>query len=214
MKKYLLLIFLFILMGCATSYEPVTHPDQRILFEGFSFYLPSGENWEVFHETLEDNLFLETFGKFTYKFKIFKKTAVGQNQAPEKAEKIYVNATKREFAAMNFDHVDALRGLMKAISNYYTRAGDVVLKSDLFDEEFKGMICVKNTNKKEGIYRQRSGSRLAMIVHVQRYGCVHPRHPNQVIGLRFEQFAPKGQTLTDFQNEVDQFFRSLKVEGN
>ena len=88
MKKYLLLIVLFIFMGCATSFEPVTQPDQRILFEGFSFNLPSGENWEIFHETLEDKLFLETFGQYTRFSKVFKKTVIGQNQEPEKAEKI------------------------------------------------------------------------------------------------------------------------------
>ncbi len=47
MKKYLLLVVLFIFIGCMSlSYDPITNPDKRIVFEGLSFLPPNGENWE------------------------------------------------------------------------------------------------------------------------------------------------------------------------
>lgn len=47
MKKYLLLVVLFIFIGCVSlSYDSITSPDKRIVFEGLSFLPPNGENWE------------------------------------------------------------------------------------------------------------------------------------------------------------------------
>jgi len=47
MKKYLLLVVLFIFIGCMSlSFDPITNPDKRIVFEGLSFLPPNGENWE------------------------------------------------------------------------------------------------------------------------------------------------------------------------
>ena len=108
LKRYPCLVILFALMGCVTvAYQPVTHPDQRILFEGFSFLPPNGENWEVTRDPLERNLTFETWGRYTLKVKVFKKSIVRPNQAPGEAEIWKASVNKYEFAIMKFE-IDTL----------------------------------------------------------------------------------------------------------
>jgi len=115
MKRYLLLVVLLIFIGCARTspYAPVAHPDQRIVFEGLSFYLPKGENWEMATKPVA-RIVHEEFGRSTLKVKIFKKTIVGQNQKPEKQETIWAEVVKYEFALLDFNHVDGLRDLIQS----------------------------------------------------------------------------------------------------
>ena len=79
MKKYLLFIVLLTLFGCGTiSYEPVTHLNQRILFEGFSFFPPNGDKWEETSAPLELDMINEVYGPLTFKIKGFKRLWMGE----------------------------------------------------------------------------------------------------------------------------------------
>ena len=117
MKQYLLLVFFFTFIGCmgihSLPYEPIARSGQRIQFEGLSFFPPKGESWEMATKPVA-RIVHEEFGRSTLKVKFFKKTIVGQNQKPDKQETIWAVVVKHEFALLNFNHADGLRGLIQS----------------------------------------------------------------------------------------------------
>jgi hypothetical protein len=211
------------------AYEPVPHLAKRIVLEELSFYPPKGENWEISSKPFVANIFYEDFGRSLVKAKTFKKTVVGQNHVPEKAETIWAEVVRHEFVLMDFDYVDDLRGLVQSRCTYRKpdsadyrawlnshckkpyELGQFVLESNILDKEFKEMDCVKENSKIQS-GRRVSGSILAFIRYKQAYICVHPKNPKQVIELKAVQELPKGQTPTDIQNELDHIFNSLKID--
>jgi len=134
MKKYLLLVVLFIFMGCVSlSYDPITNPDKRIVFKGLSFLPPNGENWEWRGQINPINLHSLPGGPWSWKKSIydscgpfqayltpgiwgrsnlqcmvFKKTIIGQEQTSDKEEIVFVSVYKYDFALMKFDHDEDL----------------------------------------------------------------------------------------------------------
>lgn len=112
MKKHLSLVFIFALIGCASiSFEPVTHPDQRIQLGKFSFLPPSGKNWEANIYPLEYRLHWETWGRSTLKVKLFNKNIVGPNHASGETEKLKMSVFIYKFALRKFDKDDDLLDL-------------------------------------------------------------------------------------------------------
>ena len=212
MKKYLLLIVLFAITGCMTiSYKPVANPDQRIIFEGFSFLPPNGENWEVTSDPLEINGTFETWGRSTIKMKGFKKSIIGPNQEVGEAEQWKVSISKYEFGVMKFDHDDDLIEFAQYGLKSLGKQGMLLLESSHSHETFQGMNCVRTEAKIEGGRKISSSKLSAVIIYTQGYTCVHPKFPEHLVTLGAERSVLKGQTPTEFQSEVDPFFNSLKV---
>jgi len=140
MKKYLLLVVLFIFIGCAMiSFEPVTHPDQRIHLGGFSFLSPSGKNWEVNTDPIEYYLYWETWGRSTAKANTFKKNIVGPIHASGETEKLRVSVFIYEFGVMKFDNDDDLLELPQDGYHVYigTKVGYIrTSKGSVFTSQF------------------------------------------------------------------------------
>jgi len=211
MKKYLLLLILFVFIGCVSmSYDPVTNPNQRINFEGISFLPPSGENWEMTRQPMELNYYSETRGRHIVKSIGFQKIKAGQNQAPDEVEIWKLNFFKYKFATMNFAHDDDLREFKQEGFKNLSRFGIVLLESNFSLNKFKGMNCVKYKIKAEG-GKEISKSETPAIIYYQGYVCVYPRHPNHLVELKARQQVLKGQPPTDIQNEIDHAFNSLEV---
>jgi len=53
-------------------------------------------------------------------------------------------------------------------------------------------------------------SEVIAIHYIQKFICVHPSHPNQIIKFRADHAVLKGKTPTDIQSELDPFFNSLQ----
>lgn len=211
MKNYLLLIVLFIFMGCASiNFAPVTHPDQRILFEGFSFLPPNGDNWEMTTDPIEANLTWENWGRGTIKRKAFKKSIVGPTQKSGEAEIWIAQITYFHFGVMKFDHDDDLMELVQEDYNSLDHRGIGLLESNFSIEKINGMNCVRSKGKAEGAREISYFEALATTIYMQGFICVYPRHPNHLIELWAEQSVLKGHTPTDIQNELDHFFNSLQ----
>jgi hypothetical protein len=214
MKQYLLLVVLIASIGCSTtSYKPVTHPDQRIQLEGFSFLPPKGQNWEVIGNPVGRAGSFEDWGGVTVKVKAFKKSFVGPNQTPDEAEQWKALVNKYEFENHKFDNDGDLMELAQSGDKVLAKKGMTVPESSYSYENFKGMKCVRMIrNIRAG--RRLSGSKVATIlVYSQGYLCVHPKYPGQLIKLTAEQAVLKGQTPAEFKSEVGPFFNSLEVDG-
>lgn len=212
MKKYLPLIFIFALSGCASiSFGPVTHPEQRIQLGGFSFLPPNGEDWEMSTDPIEGNMTWENWGRGTVKMKAFKKSIVGPNQKPDEAEILKASINKYEFAIMKFDHDDDLMELAKSSLKTMDKRGLKLLESSFSHEKIQGMNCVRRKGKTEGGRKSSNSEASAVINSFQGYLCVHPRQSNHLIELGAGQTVLKGQTPIDVQNEFDHFLNSLQV---
>jgi len=213
MKKYLWLILLFSIVGCVSiNFEPVTHPEQRIQFEGFSFLPPSGENWEMTTDPIEVNKNFKNWGRGTWKMKAFKKSIVGPTQKPDEAEILTASINKFEFAIMKFDHDEDLMEVSQGFIKTLDKKGLKLLESSASHEKLKGMNCVRKKGKAEGGRKLSNSEASAFIHYFQGYVCVHPRHSNHLIELGASQEVLKGQTPTDVQYEFDQFLNSLQVD--
>jgi len=223
MKKYLMIALCFALFGCVgppehalSRYEPVIHPDQRILLDEFSFLPPNGENWkgmspyEIYIEPSQFLNYLQTWGGSSMKEMGFKKRASDQNRASDEAEEWKVIATKYEFFIMDFANEDDLVEMANRAYIHADKMGLVVLESNSSLENFNGMNCVRSNGKLEG-GRMRGPKALAIINYKQGLTCVHPIHSNHVISLKVNQAVLKGQTPTNIQNELDPLFKSLTI---
>lgn len=233
MKKHLLLIALFILMGCAIPYKPIKNPDQRIHFERFSFLPPNGENWGMFrpHDYGRD-LHWGAWGRANIKSIDFQKSNAGQNQTSDKVETGVINIFKYEFGIIHFDHDNDLMEFTQEKNKRLIFWGIRLLESKYSHEKFNNMHCVKYKIKAEGekehlpsvnsaflMYSERVtwGAKEVLhsrdipnLIYYQGYVCVHPRHPNHLIELKVRQMVAKGQTPTDIQNEIDYVFNSVE----
>lgn len=227
MKKHLLLVFILALIGCASiSFKPVAHPDQRIQLGGFSFLPPSGKNWEVSIDPLEYRLYWETWGRSTLKVKLFNKNIVEPSQALVEIEKLKVSVFIYEFVLMKFDKDDDLLELPQ--DGYIVRLenspwiGSFVNDENVIQIERgylnPGRKWISNDQPRytlEKINELRCatyrGFHSSEVVHyIQKFICVHPNHPDQIIKLRFDHTVLKGYTPTDIQGEIDSFFDGLQ----
>ena len=240
MNKHLSLVFIFALIGCASiSFEPVTHPDQRIQLGEFSFLPPSGKNWEVNIDSLEYRLHWETWGRSSLKVKLFNKNIVGPNQASGETEKLKMSVFIYEFAIRKFDKDDDLLELpqdgyfvwpknsqwigsfvnddnfiriMRSYENliYPVKKGILVPESRYTLEKINKMNCATYKGKTEGAHEVPGFKSSEVIPYIQKYICVHPRYPSQILKLRFDYAVLKGHPPTDIQKEIDSFFDGLK----
>jgi len=215
LKRYPWLVILFALMGCTSiSFEPVTHPDQRIQFGGFSFLLPNGNNWEVNTDPIKYYRYWSTWWRSTVKVKIFKKNIIGPNHASGETEKLKVSVIIYEFGIMKFNHNDDLMEFTQEGYNSLDQKGIGLLESNFSIETIKEMSCVRSKAKAEGGREISDSEALAITRYMQGFICVHPRNPNHLIELAADQSVLKGHTPTDIQNELDYFFNTLEVEGS
>jgi hypothetical protein len=213
MKKYLLLVAFFTLTGCATSsYNPVTQPDQRIQFEGFSFLPPKGENWEVTGNPVGKTGSFGAWGGATVRIMAFKKSIIGPNQTPDEAEQWKVLVNKYEFENYKFDNDVDLIHLAQSGDKVLAKKGMEVLNFSYSHENFKGMKCVRMARTIKAGRRISSSKVSTIIVYSQGNLCTHPKNPGQLIRLTAEQSVLKGQTPAEFQSEVIPFFKSLEAD--
>jgi len=212
MKKHQSFVFIFALIGCASiSFEPVTHPDQRIQLGGFSFLPPNGDNWEVASYPLEQNLTWKTWGRSTWKRKAFRKNYEGSKQVNAETEAASVGLNIYEFAIRKFDNDDDLMELAQIGSKILDKRGMELLESSYSHEKNNGMNCVRGKWKAKGGLRISYTEAFAVIDYFQGYVCVHPRSPKHVLDIRAIQSVLKGQAPIDIQSELDHFFNSLQV---
>ena len=226
MKKYPLFIVLLTLFGCGTiSYEHITQPSQRIVFEGFSFFPPNGDKWEVTSAPLKLDMINEVYGPLTVKIKGFKRSFVGPKQTPNEEELWKVAINKWEFGNMKFDHGKDLLGWVESwendlgkwqsttlpprppellqnkewvqsLANDLSTINSVLLESSYSYEKWHGMDCVRKKITSKGDQKISSSSPSAVNIYSKGYFCVHPRHSNHLIELVAEQFALKNQIPT------------------
>jgi len=242
MKKFLWLVFIFILIGCRPNpLQPLTHPDQRIQFGGFSFLPPPGKNWEVHTNPIENNIYWETWGRSTLKATIFNKNIVEPNYRSRELETLQLFAIIYEFAIMKFDNEDDLleltqdgyRFLGESIAWFFRHRlhfyDDNYIKSphSLEQSGKKGIIIPESRYTFKIINKMNCAtikirtervieiagfehSEVIAIHYIQKFICVHPSHPNQIIKFGADHAVLKGKTPTDIQSELDPFFNSLQ----
>jgi len=219
---------------------PVTHPNQRVQIGGFSFLPPTGKNWEVSNYPFRYGLYWETWGRSTLKAKVFKKNIIEPNYRSRELEILRVSAFIYEFAIMKFDKDNDLLELTQDGYRAFTNVGQQVLLRHLYfyDDNFiKSPHSLKKSGKKaiiipESRYTLKFINKMncatssvkteraldipgfehsEVIRYIQKFICVHPSHPNQIIKLRADHAVLKGHPPTDIQKEIDSFFASLQV---
>jgi hypothetical protein len=212
MKRYLFLIFLFNLMGCTIiSYEPVTHPDQRIIFEGVSFLPPRGDNWKVTSDVSKRKFTHYIWGRATTKLIGFKKSIIEPGRESSETELWQVWAQKLEFEIMKFDSLNNLKEYARLKPKDFERAGMVLLGSSYSHKKFHEMNCVRRESKVQRDPTVLTSKSSTDIKYSQGYICVHPKNPQHLILLFAEQLLSKERAPTEFQTEIDPFFNSVEV---
>jgi hypothetical protein len=212
MKKYLFLIVFFNLMSCvAISYEPVTHPDQRIIFEGISFLPPKGDNWKVTSDVSKRKITHYIWGRATTKLIGFRKSIIELGPESSEAELWQVWIQKLEFEIMKFDSPNNLKEYARLRSMDLERAGMVLLGSSYSHKKFHEMNCVRRKSKVQRDPTVLTSKSSTDIKYSQGYICVHPKNPQHLILFFAEQLLSKGRTPTEFQTEIDPFFNSVEV---
>jgi hypothetical protein len=214
MKKYLLCILLFFIIGCLKTssserFDPLVDSDHPIQLEEFSFLPPKGDNWMM--DLSEGKMPFKNWGMALAKGKIFKK--IRSFNKPEEAEQLVATIHRLEFGVMQFNHVDNLLGLVNEEHNNI-RERTKVLETKVYPETIHGMECVRFNYKFENKIRALNPETPLRTISRHGYFCIHPQKSNVLIRLLASQAVIAGQTPTDYQSELDPFFNNLKLQGD
>jgi hypothetical protein len=192
-RRVVIAAFLMVLTGCASTppLAPVSHPDERLHFNGFSALPPSGADWSwVGRKTQESNrLFATTFVKRDGWRSVVARAELadtrGQSYAPEE-----------------------LLTLMKAQPRFREAGRQRNLKIDFRIESTLGTPCVRFDGTAEDPEAPGAGG-VVLDIDFHGFACVHPLTPGMVADISYSRRAPKGQSHVATPDEGERFLGSL-----